>query len=223
MSGAPPSPERVRTALLVVDLQNAFCRPEGSFAQRGLVIAEVERVVVQCRRLVGHAARAGWLVVPTQLVYAADYHDAGLLVERHPALRTLGAYREGSFDAALVAGLGSLPGDAFVVRKTRYDPFQGTGLEAELRARGVRDVVVCGVTTNVCVESTVRSAHDLDFPVRLVEDAVASYDPALHRASLETLGRHFAARTTVDALLAESEPAPAPARTVAARSAECAQ
>lgn len=193
----------MRTALLVVDLQNAFCKPDGSFARRGLAIASIDRVVDRSRRLVEHAGQAGWLVVATRLVYAADYHDGGLLVARDPAIRALGAYRDESFDAALVADLGPLPGDALVVRKTRYDPFCGTTLEAELRARGVGDVVVCGVTTNVCVESTVRSAHDRDFPVRLVEDAVSSYDASLHRASIETMARHFATRTTLAELLGE--------------------
>jgi len=194
------------TALVVVDLQNAFCRPEGSFARRGLAIDGIERVVAACRRLADHAAKVGWPVVCTRLVYRPDYADAGLLVPHDPRIRALGAYVEGSFDAALVDALpADLPG-TLVVRKTRYDPFCGTALEAELRGRGIRDLVVCGVTTNVCVESTVRRAHDLDFPVRLVEDAVASYDAALHRASLETLGRHFAQRVTVDALVDGAAP-----------------
>jgi acyl carrier protein len=132
------------TALLVVDLQNAFCRPEGSFARRGLSIDSIGRVVDRCRSLVEHARRSDWLVVLTRLVYAADYRDAGLLVDRNPGIRALGAYREGSFDAELVAELLPVAGDSLVVRKTRYDPFLGTGLEAELRARDVGDVVVCG-------------------------------------------------------------------------------
>lgn len=193
----------MRTALLVVDLQNAFCRPEGSFAQRGLAIDSIGRVLERCRSLVELAGRSDWLVVLTRLVYAADYQDAGLLVARNPGIRAVGAYREGSFDAELVSELLPVADDALVVRKTRYDPFRGTGLEAELRARGVGDVVVCGVTTNVCVESTVRSAHDLDFPVRIVEDAMSSYDPALHRASLDTMTRHFATRVVLADLIGE--------------------
>jgi ureidoacrylate peracid hydrolase len=191
------------TALLVVDLQNAFCRPEGSFARRGLSIDSIGRVVDRCRSLVEHARRSDWLVVLTRLVYAADYRDAGLLVDRNPGIRALGAYREGSFDAELVAELLPVAGDSLVVRKTRYDPFLGTGLEAELRARDVGDVVVCGVTTNVCVESTVRSAHDLDFSVRIVEDAMSSYDPVLHRASIDTMARHFATRIVLADLIGE--------------------
>lgn len=191
----------MRTALLVVDLQNAFCRPEGSFARRGLEIEGIGQIVERCRRLVEHAEGSGWLVVATRLVYAPDYRDAGLLVERNPEIRALGAYREDSFDAELVAELQPWVDRAFVVRKSRYDPFRGTGLEAGLRARDVGDLVVCGVTTNVCVESTVRSAHDLDFRVRIVEDAMASYDRALHRASVETMARHFAERVDLAQVL----------------------
>ena len=191
----------MRTALLVVDLQNAFCRPEGSFARRGLEIEGIAQVVDRCRSLVEHAERSGWLVVVTRLVYPPDYRDAGLLVDRNPEIRTLGAYREGSFDAELVAELQPFAGNALVIRKSRYDPFCRTRLEAELRAREVGELVVCGVTTNVCVESTVRSAHDLDFPVRIVEDAMASYDRALHLASIETMARHFAARVDLAEVL----------------------
>lgn len=184
------------TALVVVDLQNAFCHPEGSFVRRGLAIEGIDAVVAGCRALVERAREQGWLLVFTRLGYRPDYADAGLLVARSPVIRALGGYVDGSFDAALVdAVAASAAGEgALVVRKTRYDPFCGTPLEAELRARGVGDLVVCGVTTNVCVESTVRHAHDLDFPVRIVEDAVASYDRALHEASLATMGRHFATR-----------------------------
>jgi len=185
------------TALVVVDLQNAFCRAEGSFVRRGYTIAGLDAILDACRALVAHAAGAGWPVVYTRLAYQPDYRDAGLLVAKNPAIRELGGYVEGSFDAGLVDGFGPAAPADLVVRKTRYDPFCGTALEAALRERGVSDLVVCGVTTNVCVESTVRHAHELDFPVRLVEDAVASYDPALHRASLETMGRHFARRVSL--------------------------
>lgn len=189
----------METALVVVDLQNAFCHPEGSFVRRGLAIEGIDEVVARCRALVALAREQGWLVVFTRLAYRPDYTDAGLLVARSPAIRELGGYVEGSFDAALVEAVGAPPSSqgALDVRKTRYDPFCGTPLEAELRARGVGDLVVCGVTTNVCVESTVRHAHDLDLPVRVVEDAVASYDRALHEASLATMGRHFATRVTL--------------------------
>jgi ureidoacrylate peracid hydrolase len=196
------------TALLVVDMQNAFCRPEGSFARRGLRIEAIERVIRGCRQLVSHAEVSSWLVVYTGLAYRADYQDAGLLVACNPAIRELGGYVEGSWDAALVDALLPMSQAALFVRKTRYDPFCGTGLEAELRAREVGDVVVCGVTTNVCVESTVRSAHDLDFPVRIVEDAMSSYDAGLHRASIATMSRHFATRVAVADLMDGASPAP---------------
>jgi ureidoacrylate peracid hydrolase len=189
------------TALVVVDLQNAFCQPEGSFAQRGVRIEGVERVVDGCLRLIAHAEAADWSVVYTTLVFRCDYRDAGQLVARNPAIRELGGYCEGSWDAALVDALLPVSGSAFVVRKSRYDPFCGTGLEADLRGRGVSEVVVCGVTTNVCVESTVRRAHDLDFPVRIVTDAMASYDAELHRASLATMSRHFATPVAIADLL----------------------
>lgn len=179
------------TALVLVDLQNAFCRADGSFARRGFRIEGLDAVLAGCVRLRDAAAARGWAVVLTRLVYAQDYSDAGLLVIDRPQIPRLGAYAAGSADSDFVDALAPRPGDV-VVDKTRYDPFVGTELERTLREREVGSLVVAGLLTNVCVESTVRSAHDRDFRVTVAEDATASYDSALHRAALSTMGRHFA-------------------------------
>ena len=78
------------------------------------------------------------------------------------------------------------PGE-LVVRKTRYSGFHGTDLAAELRARGVDTLVVAGLTTECCVDCTVRDAFHLDFQVFIATDACAAYDPGLHEASLKIL------------------------------------
>lgn len=185
------------TALVVVDMQNAFCLPSGSFAQRGGEIIDIARVIEGCRTLIEHADANGWWVVCTAMTFSPDYSEAGLLVKDRPAIREKGAYLEGSSDAQIVEQLMPLPAGSGIHRKTRFDPFCKTSLSEELRDRGVEELVVCGVLTNVCVESTVRRAYDLDFPVRIVEDAMSSTQEELHAASLETMSRHFATRVRV--------------------------
>ncbi|MFK7896042.1 MAG: cysteine hydrolase family protein [Myxococcota bacterium] len=191
----------MNTALVVVDLQNAFCMPWGSFAQRGGKVENLAEVMSGCRRLVEHADEVGWEIVFTAMTFSPDYHEAGLLVQDRPVIRAESAYQEGSPDAEIVEALQPVPAQAWVQRKTRYDPFAGTDFETRLRERDVSNLVVCGVLTNVCVESTVRRAYDLDFPVQVVTDATSSTDSDLHQASLETLSRHFATCVQVSDLV----------------------
>jgi ureidoacrylate peracid hydrolase len=186
------------TALVVVDMQNAFCLPSGSFAQRGGEVIGIGDVIAGCQRLIEHAEANDWWVVCTAMTFSSDYREAGLLVRDRPAIREKGAYLEGSVDARIVEALLPLPPGSVIHRKTRYDPFCNTSLAESLKDRGVEDVVVCGVLTNVCVESTVRRAYDLDFPVRIVEDAMSSTRADLHAASLETMSRHFATRVLIE-------------------------
>ncbi|TNC23402.1 cysteine hydrolase family protein [Amycolatopsis alkalitolerans] len=93
--------------------------------------------------------------------------------------RGVGGLLAGSWHGELTAGLGSRPGD-LVVDKCRFDAFQRTSLEPLVRGLGATELVVCGVATNFCVESTVRSAIMRDFAVTLLEDACASTTPRLH-------------------------------------------
>ena len=88
--------------------------------------------------------------------------------------------------------------DGVILDKFRYDGFLGTALEMMRRARGVETVICCGTATNVCVESTARSAHMRDFHLLLVSDCCAAYDRTLHEATLENIRRHFGIVATAD-------------------------
>lgn len=180
----------MNTALVLVDMQNAFCRADGSFARRGDQIPKAASVVAACRRLRAWAGSQRWPVIHTRLVFRPDYTDGGLLVADQPIIRDLRAYAAGTPDAEIVAELAPQPGDA-VIDKNRYDPFTNPELERELRRRDIAHLVVAGLVTNVCVESTVRGAYDRGFRVTVVADAVASYSEPLHQAALTTIARHF--------------------------------
>ena len=130
-------PPAATTALVLVDLQNAFCHPRGSFCGRFGPPRDVPATLRACRQLHGAARRRKLLTVFTQLTYAADYHDAGLLVSaRAPAIRDCGGYKRGSWDAAIAKPLRPAPTD-LLLPKTRYDPFLHTPLESLLRDRGI--------------------------------------------------------------------------------------
>ncbi len=91
--------------------------------------------------------------------------------------------------------------DEVIVTKHRYDAFIGTDLEVVLRAASIRTVIVCGVTTNFCVESTARHAFCLDYYVVVPSDAVAHWDPSAHEAALKNIEYGFGQVSTVGELL----------------------
>lgn len=182
-----------RTALLVVDMQNGFCHPEGSFAKLGLDVSLCTAAIAGCQRLVDAARAARVPVIYTRYVYRADYRDGGVLVhELMPALASTGSLAAGTWDAELVDELPATTDD-FVIDKNRYSAFYGTGLEPVLTSLGVDNLVICGVTTNMCVETTARDASQRDYRVFVVSDATGELEKARHDAALVTLGFGFGA------------------------------
>ncbi len=173
-------------ALLVIDMQNGFLHPEGSVTRNDQPMFEVERVVAETVTLVAEARTAGLPVVYTQHVFRPDHFDVP------PRLRSRDRFAEGdealvkgSWDAAVADELKPLDTDA-VVEKNRYDAFLYTDLELVLRVLGVGRLLVCGVATNVCVESTVRSAEQRDFDVTVASDCTSG--PAeYHHAALASM------------------------------------
>lgn len=181
-----------RAALLLVDLQRAFCSEHGSVARQGRDVSPCRAAAELAFTLVPAARQAGLPVIWTRMCYRPDYADGGLLVhELRPALKALGALREGSPDAELLPEANVDPGD-LVIAKQRYSAFHGTLLESLLRAREVESLLVAGVTTSMCVESTVRDAAQRDYRCFVVADACGDFALERHAASLDALAFGFA-------------------------------
>src|SRR5580693_5077669 len=174
-------------ALLVIDMQNAFCHPDGSFAQLDMGLEGALEAVAHAAVAVGQGRRAAIPVVFTRHVYRPGRADEGpSLIENSPELAALNGLAAGYWDAEVVDELGCGPED-LVVDKIRFDAFQWTSLEPLLRGLGVSELVVCGVITNLCVETTVRSAFMRDYPVTLLADCCAAKTRRLHELSIEVL------------------------------------
>lgn len=186
---APISTEK--TALLVIDMQNGFCHPEGSFAQLDLDVSLTNAAIEGCLELVGVARTVDVPIVFTRYVYRRDYRDGGVLVQDLlPALKDIRSLEDGTWDAEIVEEL-EVTGDDFVVDKNRYSAFYGTRLEPILTSLGVERLIVCGVTTNMCVETTARDASQRDYRVVVVSDATGELDQERHEHALNTLGFGF--------------------------------
>lgn len=179
------------TVLLVIDMQNAFCADDGGCARAGLPVVRTQAAIEPCRRLIGLARLASVPVIYSRYVLARDYADAGVIVnELWPHLKDAGALRAGTRDIEILDGLRPLPGD-IVIDKNRPSAFFGTELARILGRLDTTRLVVCGVTTNCCVESTVRDAGQRDFHTFVVADAVAEYEEDRHEIALKSMARLF--------------------------------
>lgn len=189
----PARPEPVAldpgaTALVVVDMQNAYASRGGYLDLAGFDLDGIEPVIGHVGSLVAAARDAGVLVVFLQNGWDGDQVEAGgcLSVNQRKsnALRLMRARPElhgkllakGGWDYALIDALKPQPGD-ILVPKSRYSGFVGTPLDSMLRSRGIRHLLVAGVATNVCVETTIRDAFGLEYHPVMVRDATLQAGP----------------------------------------------
>jgi nicotinamidase-related amidase len=199
-----------RSALVNVDVQNCFVEGGALAADDArAVIGRINRVAAACRS-------AGIPVIHVSHVLRPDGSDAGVLGEIAPSVRD-GVIAKGSPSAALHASLEVDPRD-LRLDKPRFGAFHGTDLERMLRARGVDTVIITGISTNVCCETTAREATVRDFRVFFVSDGTANSAvgdlPAaeVRRASCATLAHMFAQVLTVAEMIGRIERAGAPLR-----------
>ena len=179
-------------ALLVIDMQNGSCRLNGSVARAGLDVRSSKAVIPAVGEVLVAARRAGITILYTRNVFLPGLTDAGLIsaAEHFPRLKGENAFVRGSTDADIVDELRPLPNEP-VVDKRRYSAFFETDLHERLQALGVDKLIFTGVSTNVCVESTLRDAFFRDYRNILVEDAVAERDPRRHEATLLAVAYTF--------------------------------
>jgi ureidoacrylate peracid hydrolase len=192
--------EPERAALVLVDLQRGFIDDTGFVAAQGRDVASCWRAAESCLILADGARQAGLRVIWTRHVLRPDYADGGLLVgELRPRLREIGALRRGTPDVELV----SSPRESdWIIDKPRYSAFLATELDMMLRAHRIESLVVGGVTTSMCVESTVRDAAQRDYRCFVVAEAVADFDHERHLASLAAIRFGFGRVVGSDALVA---------------------
>jgi ureidoacrylate peracid hydrolase len=190
-----------RSALLLIDLQRSFCDEAGAMATQGRPIAAMQAAARGCAELAAAAHGAGVPVIWTRMQLRPDYADGGRLISHlRPNLARIGALRAGTFDAELAQGLGVAPGDV-VLDKPRYSALYGTALEVWLRAMRIERVIVGGVTTSMCVESTVRDLGQRDHDVVVAREACADFAPDRHEASLAAMAFGFAGVESLEACL----------------------
>lgn len=171
-------------ALVVVDMQNGFCHEQGSFAKLGIQ-SDSTAIIPQINKLRSAFRAAKFPVFFLRTAYNTDYSDRRAR-GRGDRMEELQGLIRGSWDADILDGLTPEP-DESVVDKTRNSGFIRTSLDDTLNKRGVNHVIMTGVGTNVCVESTARDAYQMDFAVTTISDATAACDEPDHLAALHAL------------------------------------
>jgi ureidoacrylate peracid hydrolase len=181
----------VRTALLLIDMQVDFADAQGDLGKDGFDMTAPQAAVQQASLLADAARVAGVACIFVRLVTRPE-DETPFLTEWKTRRNANGRplCRQGSRGAEFV---GPQPqGGEMVFSKKRYNAFCGTGLDAALRGSGVDTLVVAGLTTECCIDSSVRDAFERDYHVFVVGDATACYEPALHHAALKALALNCA-------------------------------
>jgi ureidoacrylate peracid hydrolase len=206
--------EFAKSAIFVVDMQNAFASKGGLLDIAGVNLADAPRVVRTIRDVIGAARAQGVPVVYLRMAYKPDLSDAGGAhspncykeLAMH-TMRTRPEYKgklliEGTWDAAIVDDLAPQSGD-LVVTKTRYSGFAGTTLDSQLRVRGIQFLFFAGIAANVCVESTLRDAYFLDYwPILISDGTMPAGGPGILEATLFNVESFFGWTVTSEELRA---------------------
>jgi ureidoacrylate peracid hydrolase len=186
-------------AVLVVDVQNDFCADQGVFGKTGNDLSMVQAMVPTLSHLIDGAREAGVPVIFIQAIYDPVYLPP-VWYERNRRLdfevpRCLsGSWGADFYEVAPEAG-------ETVVVKHRYSAFVGTELDLILRSRGIQSVIMTGVATNICVESTARDAFMRNYYVVLVDDAAATYRQQHHEGTLSNITLGFGVVTRASEIL----------------------
>jgi ureidoacrylate peracid hydrolase len=178
-----------RAALLVIDMQRFFLSTDSpSFTCGGLAI------IPTLRRLITAFRQAGRPVIYTRHVHHADRLDAGIMEWWWE-----GMCLEGSPESEVHSEIAPLPNEK-VILKHRYSAFYNTDLETVLRCLKIEDLVISGIMTNMCCESTARDAYYRDYRVFFLADGTGSINEEMHLASLLNLAFGFSFVTTADSV-----------------------
>ena len=181
------------TALVMIDMQRDFVEPHGFGEALGNDVSLLRRAIEPCTRLLEAARQAGLLIVHTREGHRADLSNCPAAKLTRGGKTFIG--QQGSMGRILIQGepghdiipeLYPLSGEP-IIDKPGKGAFYATDLHLILQARGIKSLIICGVTTEVCVQTTAREANDRGYEVLIPEDCCASYFPEFHRAALEMI------------------------------------
>jgi len=188
---AEPEPLEIdvqRTAVMVIDMQNAFVKKGGMFDVMGEDISKGQNIIEPIKRVSRAARKKGCILIYTMAVYSPDLHETGglsspswyknknlIYYRESPELRDKLTVR-GTWGADILEDLTPQQGD-IIVEKQKFSAFFGTNLDTILKTYNIKYLAFTGVNTNICVEATIRDAYYLEYFPILLTDACANAGP----------------------------------------------
>ncbi len=168
-----------KSAVIVIDLQNAFCHKEGTLGKSGLDTDHLSAVIKPLRTVIERCHEVDIPVLWTlQEHFETDYRRARKRLPSHTSKRKGVSALAGTWDAEIVDDLKDLVNDpTYLIRKHRFGGFYETRLQVLLEQLGVEALFITGLTTNACVETTIREAYLRDFDVVGIEDCISGVNP----------------------------------------------
>lgn len=187
------------TAILVVDMQNDYCSAGGSVAQRGHDISLITAMIPRLQHFLTEARKLHAKIIFIQCIHEPET-DSEVWLFRHGGVPQPHV-RRGTWGAEF-CGVGPEPGEPVVI-KHRYSAFVGTRLSSVLRTLGIKTLVMTGVGTNVCVESTARDGYMRDYNIVFLDDCTATSTVEAHEATLANIRGFFGIVAKSEEVLAD--------------------
>jgi len=207
---AEPGPVEIdlhRTAVLVIDMQNAFVSKGGMFDLSGKNMDYIAQTIAPNRNIIEAAREKDVKVIYAVHRITADMKETGpmsrfnMTPERMKNFEVRnGSILEGTWGTEIINELKPRE-DEMVIVKRRFGAFSGTELDMMLRSFDIRYLIFTGVATNICVETTLREASQLQYLPILVSDACAATDPSRQQSSIDNIKEIFGWVTTSDVIL----------------------
>lgn len=175
-----------QTAVVLLELQNEFLSEGGKLQALLKPVLEAHDVVANLNRLIAAARAKGMLIVHTPIQFSADYREMGHAPYGIMGIvKNAGALVRGSWGAEIAPQIDRHESDLVIDGKSSIDAFAGTNLDFVLRAHGITTIALAGQLTNICIESTMRSAYDKGYRVFGITDASATVGLEEYRIAIQ--------------------------------------
>lgn len=173
------------TALLVIDFINDIVHPKGKIPGCAKMVAEKD-TLKKANKIIQHAEKNSWLIIFVTVAFSEDYLELPFDGRGFRRVKELGALQKNQWGTEYVQEL-YVPKNSLALIKNRINVFYNTNLDLLLRANNIQDLYLCGVSTEMAIQSTARDAVDRDYNVHVLSDACAGSSEEKHNNSLSLL------------------------------------
>ena len=192
-------------ALVIIDMQNEFIHPDGFLAKNGPQMGFKQELlaatVPSVKRLLTHARQINIPVIHIYTAWNSDHSDRAMPM-LIPEAMNVKILIEGTWGAEIIQELTPIAGEHKILKKS-YGAFFQTSLDRLIRNLQVKNLIICGILTNLCVETTIREGVSLGYDITLASDATATVDEQWYSVSLQTVKLFFGSVATTEELIKE--------------------